>query len=211
MSDLQTIVVIGACHGLYENDGISKEFSAKVLAMVRPDGSLVVQNLSEGIRPICYIGEGANISLARDVADSEIELIATTDDGQHLSLMFEEVYSLCGVPGNTEDFDSAALTILRNVQALNGKYGRVRIARLLTGSTSKGTLTMDIEELRGYGILRHISQKECLYLIDWFIDEAYLAYAEDETYPTLETTLKGAQVLEDKGADLPVSQGESED
>ncbi len=205
-TNLQTIVVIGNCLGTYHNGEVSKEFSSKVLAMVRPNGSLVVQNLSEGIRPICYIGEGAEISLARNVLDAEIELIATTDDGQHLSLMFEEVYSLCGVPASQE-FDSLALTILRCVSDLEGKYGRVRIARLLTGSMSKCVLTMGIDELRAYGVAKDVSQKETLYLIDWLIDEGYIQFAEDETYPTLTISEKGRETLEGAGSgdELPLS------
>ena len=195
-TNLQTIVVIGHCHGDYHSAEVSKEFEGKMLAMVRPNGSLVVQNMNAGIRPICYIGQGAEISLARNVVDAEIELLATTEDGQQLTLQFDEVYSLCGVPG-VQEVDSLALTILRCVSDLEGKYGRVRIARLLTGSTSKCVLTMNIDELRTYGIARGISQKEMLYLIDWLLEEGYLGYSEEDQYPTLRVTEKGAQTMDD--------------
>ena len=202
-TNLQTIVVIGSAIGDYHNEDVSKEFAGEMLALIRPNGSVIVQNLSQGIRPICYIGSGAETSMSRNMVDSEIELIASTDDGQYLSLRFEEVHGLCGVPGK-QDIDSLALTILRSVSEMNGRYGRMRIARLLSGSTSKCVLTMSIDELRSYGVARGLSQKEILILIDWLIDEEYLSIPEDEQYPTLHITPKGDETLEDfeMGADV---------
>ncbi len=202
-TNLQTIVVIGSAQGDYHNEDVSKEFAGEMLALIRPDGSVIVQNLSQGIRPICYIGENAETSMSRNMVDSEIELIATTDDGQYLSLRFLEVHGLCGVPGR-QDIDSLSLTILRCVSEMSGRYGRVRIARLLNGSTSRCVLTMGIDELRSYGVARGLSQKEILILIDWLIDEGYLEIAEDQQYPTMTITPKGDETLEDfeTGADI---------
>ena len=200
---MQTIVIIGKALGDYHNEDVSKEFAGEMLALVRPNGSVIVQNLSQGIRPICYIGAGAETSMSRNMVDSEIELIASTDDGQYLSLRFEEIYGLCGVP-DEKDIDSLALEILRAVAKMNGRYGRVRIARLLTGSTSRCVMTMGIDELRNYGVARSLSQKEIITLIDWLIDEEYLSIPEDEQYPTLYITTKGDETLEDfeTGADI---------
>ena len=82
-TNLQTIVVIGSALGDYHNEDVSKEFAGEMLALIRPNGSVIVQNLSQGIRPICYIGSGAETSMSRNMVDSEIELIASTDDGQY--------------------------------------------------------------------------------------------------------------------------------
>ena len=195
-SNLQTIVVIGHALGDYHNEDVSKEFEGEMLALIRPDGSVIVQNLSQGIRPICYIGADAETSMSRNMVDSEIEVIATTEDGQYLSLRFTEVHGLCGVPGH-QDIDSLALTIMRAVAEMNGRYGRVRIARLLNGATSRCVMTMGIDELRSYGVARGLSQKEILILIDWLIDEGYLEIPEDQQYPTLSITPKGDETLED--------------
>ncbi len=202
-TNLQTIVVIGTALGDYHNEDVSKEFAGEMLALIRPNGSVIVQNLSQGIRPICYIGAGAETSMSRNMVDAEIELIASTDDGQYLSLRFEEVHGLCGVPGK-QDIDSLALTILRSVSEMNGQYGRVRFARLLNGSTSRCVLTMGIDELRSYGVARGLSQKEILILIDWLIDEKYLDIPEDQQYPCITITPKGDETLEDfeTGADI---------
>ena len=194
----QTIIIIGAANGTYHNDEISKDFAGKLLVMARPDGSTVVQNMSNGIRPICYIGEGAELSLAKNVIDAELCFTATTEDGQILQLQFDEIYSLCGVPGDMKDENSAAICILKAVSSLEGKYGRVRIARLLTGSTSKQVLTMGVEELRHYGVLRGMNQREVLHLADWLLDEKYLKHdEEEEAYPTLMLTALGRDTLKD--------------
>ena len=70
----------------YTNDKVTKEFDGKVLVTARPDGAVIVHNLSAGVRPVCYIDSGADISLARNVVDADIELFATTEDGQQLTL-----------------------------------------------------------------------------------------------------------------------------
>lgn len=200
---MQTIIVIGSALGDYHNEDVSKEFAGEMLVLIRPNGSVIVQNLEQGIRPICYIGAGAETSMSRNMVDSEIEIIASTEDGQYLSLRFEEIHGLCGVPGK-QDIDSLALTILRSVSEMNGRYGRIRIARLLSGSTSRCVLTMGIDELRSYGVGRDLSQKEILILIDWLIDEEYLSIPEDEQYPTLHVTPKGEETIEDfeEGTDI---------
>lgn len=95
--ELQTIIVVGQCEGTYENREVRKEFDGKVLVSARPDGSVIVHNLAQGVRPICYIDAGAEISVSRD--DIGIELIATTEDGQELTLKFTEVMALQGMPG----------------------------------------------------------------------------------------------------------------
>ena len=97
----QTIVVIGKATGEYSNKELKKEFSGTYMTLVRPEGAIIVQNLDQGVRPICYIGEGAEVSLARDMIDANIELIASTEDGQRLIIKFHDVRSLCGIPEET--------------------------------------------------------------------------------------------------------------
>ena len=94
--DEKTFIVIGKVEGLYENDEIKKEFSCFGLVMIRPDRSVVVQNLSNGIRPICYIGEGANVKPEGYMNTDGFSITATTDDGQRLTLNFFEEYQILG-------------------------------------------------------------------------------------------------------------------
>lgn len=200
-NNLSNIIVVGQCNGTYTNDKVVKEFQAKVLVSARPDGTVIVHDLSNGVRPICYIDGGAEISLARNMADAEIEFFATTEDGQQLTLQFTDVTTMQGIPSGKQT-DSLAMSVLQCVFDMGGKYGRTTIARVLTGSVSKKILTINISKLGTYGVAKDASMKETLALIDWLIEENYLAYVEDSEFPVLVVTSKGLGVL--GGDELPV-------
>ena len=200
--NLQTIVIVGECKGIYKNEAVEKEFEGKMLMTARPDGAVIVHNLSAGVRPICYIDSGAEISIARNVIDAEIEMFATTEDGQQLTLQFTEIIAIHGVPEKKES-NSLAVSILKCVFDLGGNYGRTTIARVLTGSVSKKVLTVNISKLTTYGCAKSATMKEVLTLIDWLIEENYIAYCDDSEFPVLVITTKGLDILAD-GDELPV-------
>ncbi len=199
--NLQNIILVGQCNGTYANASVTKEFQAKVLVTARPDGTVIVHNLSNGVRPLCYIDGGAEISLARNMADAELEFFATTEDGQQLTLQFTEIIAMQGISSGKQT-NSLAMSILKCVFDLGGNYGRTTIARVLTGSVSKKILTINISKLGTYGVAKESSMKEVLSLIDWLIQENYLAYVEDSEFPVLVVTSKGLDVL--AGGDVPV-------
>jgi hypothetical protein len=199
--NLQNIIVVGQCRGTYTNASVTKEFEAKVLVTARPDGTVIVHNLSNGVRPLCYIDGGAEISLARNMADAELEFFATTEDGQQLTLQFTELIAMQGVPSGNQT-NSLAMSVLKCVFDLGGNYGRTTIARVLTGSVSKKILTINVSKLGTYAVASESSMKEVLSLIDWLIQENYLAYVEDSEFPVLVVTSKGLDVL--AGGDVPV-------
>ena len=192
--NLTNIIIVGQCNGTYANASVSKEFQAKVLVSARPDGTIIVHNLSNGVRPLCYIDGGAEISLARNQKDAEIEFFATTEDGQQLTLQFTDVVTMQGIPSGKQT-DSLAMSTLQCVFDMGGKYGRTTIARVLTGSVSKKILTIDVRKLDTYGVAKDASMKEMLALIDWLIEEKYLAYVEDSEFPVLVVSAKGLGVL----------------
>jgi hypothetical protein len=199
--NLQNIILVGQCNGTYTNASVTKEFKAKVLVTARPDGTVIVHNLCNGVRPLCYIDGGAEISLARNMADCELEFFATTEDGQQLTLQFTELIAMQGVPSGNQT-NSLAMSVLKCVFDLGGNYGRTTIARVLTGSVSKKILTINISKLGTYAVASESSMKEVLSLIDWLIQENYLAYVEDSEFPVLVVTSKGLDVL--AGGEVPV-------
>lgn len=205
-TDLQTIIVVGQCKGTYANETVTKEFEGKVLMTARPDGAVIVHNLEAGVRPICYIGSGADVSIARNVEDAEIEVFATTDDGQQLTLQFSEVMAIQGIPKKT-DCPSLAMAIIKCVFDSEGTYGRTTIARILTGSVSKRVLSLSMNKLVQYGIAKNHSMKEVLAVMDWLIEENYVAYADDKEFPVIVLTNKGLDVLTG-GDELPVENKE---
>ena len=173
-----------------------------MLVSARPDGTVIVHDLSNGVRPICYIDGGAEISIARNLPDSEIEFFATTEDGQQLTIQFKEVTTMQGIPSGKQT-DSLAMSTLQCVFDMGSKYGRTTIARVLTGSVSKKILTINISKLSTYGVAKDASMKEVLALMDWLIEENYLAYVEDPEFPVLVVTAKGLDIL-GGGNDLPL-------
>ncbi len=193
-SNLSNIIVVGQCNGTYKNNSVTKGFQAKVLVSARPDGTVIVHDLSNGVRPICYIDGGAEISLARNVADAELEFFATTEDGQQLTLTFTDVTTMQGVPSGKQT-GSIAMSVLQCVFDMGGKYGRTTIARVLTGSVSQKILTINISKLGTYGTAKDHSMKEVLALIDWLIEENYLAFVEDSEFPVIVVTDKGMDIL----------------
>lgn len=198
--NLQNIILVGQVKGTYANASVTKEFEAKVLVSARPDGTVIVHNLSNGVRPLCYIDGGAEISIARNLSDCELEFFATTEDGQQLTLQFSEIIAMQGVTAGKQT-NSLAMSILKCVFDLGGNYGRTTIARILTGSVSKKILTINISKLGTYGVAKDSSMKEILSLVDWLIQENYLAYVEDNEFPVLVVTSKGLDVL--AGGDAP--------
>lgn len=200
-SNLSNIIIVGQANGTYTNNKITKEFQAKVLVSARPDGTVIVHDLSNGDRPLCYIDGGAEISLARNVKDAELEFFATTEDGQQLTLQFTDVITMQGIPGKNSE-DSLAMNVLQCVFDMGGKYGRTTVARILTGSVSKKILTINISKLGTYGVARDAGMKEILSLTDWLIEENYLTYVEDSEFPVLVVTSKGLDIL-GGGGDLP--------
>lgn len=185
--NLSNILIVGQVIGKYQNQSITKEFKAKVLVSAKPDGTVIVHDLSNGIRPICYINEGAEISLTK-TDEGGIEFFATTEDGQKLELNFTDVTTMQGI-------DILAMSVLQCVFDMGGTYGRITITRVLTGSVSKKILNINVSKLRTYSIAKDVSMKETLALIDWLIEENYLAYVEDSEFPVLVVTGKGLDIL----------------
>ena len=192
--NLQNVIIVGQCKGVYANASITKEFEAKVLVSARPDGTVIVHNLGNGVRPLCYIDGGAEISIARNLADCEVEFFAKTEDGQELTLQFTEITAMQGIPSGKHT-NSLALNVLKCVFDLGGNYGRTTVARVLTGSVSKKILTINVSKLNTYGVAKDSTMKEVLSLIDWLTQENYLAYVEDSEFPVLTVTSKGLDVL----------------
>lgn len=88
-------IIIGKCKGAYENENVSKEFEGTMLAIIR-ESSLIAQNLAHGVRPVCYIGGGAKITI-EPLSTTEIQVIAATGDGQKVTLNFHEIISVSNV------------------------------------------------------------------------------------------------------------------
>jgi ATP-dependent DNA helicase RecQ len=80
---------------------------------------------------------------------------------------------------------------------LQGRFGKARMAQVLTGSQDKAIVNTRLQSLSTYGIMAECSQAYVRNLIDTLIDEGCLDVVGDE-YPTIKATGKGRQVVHRK-------------
>jgi ATP-dependent DNA helicase RecQ len=96
--------------------------------------------------------------------------------------------------------------ILSGVARMKGRFGKIRVAQMLTGSRQKTLLDLGLDRLSTYGILKEYSQPEVISLLDALFDSGYLAI-EGSEFPLLRLTEAGRQAMLEKEAvkmDFPV-------
>ena len=189
----ENIIVVGKCDGKYSNKSVTKKFNGKVLVSARSDGTVIVHNLENGVRPLCYIDGGAKITIEQEQSVETLTFIAETEDGQLLELTFFEVATTQGIFKETKE--GLVMPIIRCVFDMGGKYGRSTISRILMGSVSKKILTINVKKLETYGVVKEYSKERIFATIDWLIESGYLAYVEDSEFPVLVVTAKGLDIL----------------
>jgi len=187
---LETIVVAGNCTGFFRYGDVEKEFKGNHVVLVRPSGSIVVHSANRGIKPVCYIDEGAEIALARNMADAEIEISAMAQDGREILVTFSKVESISGLSSGAGEV-GVEQAVLRCVKQANGRYGRTTVARILSGSASKRILTLRLWTLGLYGALSSTPLKEIVQCIDDLIAKGMLEVREKDDYPTVWLTEAG--------------------
>jgi hypothetical protein len=83
--DTKVIMVKGQGSGYFRYGDIEKEFKDQYLiVLMDPHGGVAVLTMTSGLRPLCYIDTGADIALARNLADAEVEVTATSPDGREI-------------------------------------------------------------------------------------------------------------------------------
>ena len=117
-----------------------------------------------------------------------------------LNYFGEVTAELCGQCENCTDtreridVTTDAQKVLLCVTRLNQRFGKIMIARVLTGSKNKKLIDLGFQKLQTYGTLSHQTLKETNLFIEFLISENYLAVEQSE-YPTVKITQKGNQVL----------------
>jgi hypothetical protein len=193
---LQTVVVSGECGGYFRYGDVEREFSGNHVVLVRTNGGIIVHSAQKGIKPVCYIEDGADIALARNMADAEVEISAIAEDGREILVTFSKVRSISGLSatGGPESMDRA---ILRCVENANGMYGRHTVSRILTGSASKKVLTLKLSTLALYGALADVPFKDVLDSVDSLIEQGLIEVRERDEFKVLWLTESGEKVLAD--------------
>jgi hypothetical protein len=207
-TSLQTVVVSGECSGYFRYGDVEREFNGNHVVLVRTNGGIIIHSAQKGIRPVCYIEDGADIALARNMADAEVEISAIAEDGREILVTFSKVRSISGLSatGGPESIDRA---ILRCVQNANGMYGRHTVSRILTGSASKKVLTLKLSTLALYGTLADVPFKDVLDSVDSLIEQGLIEVRERDEFKVLWLTESGEKVLADAEAPSEPEQGEN--
>ncbi|WP_099221763.1 DNA helicase RecQ [Listeria costaricensis] len=119
---------------------------------------------------------------------------------------FGEEGTDCGRCGNcldtreAQDITIDAQKVFSCVKRMGERFGKVMVAKVLTGSNDQKIRQWHFDELSTYGIMREQSQKDVLQLLDYLTAERFLM-PDNGQYPSLHLTEQAAQVLKGK---LPV-------
>lgn len=84
--------------------------------------------------------------------------------------------------------------VLSCVYRMNERFGKNLVAQVLSGSQVKKVLDLHFDDLSTYGIMKSMSQKNIVSLIDYLTATGYLQ-ADDGQFPVLKITASGFAVL----------------
>ncbi|MBC2278682.1 DNA helicase RecQ [Listeria welshimeri] len=92
------------------------------------------------------------------------------------------------------DVTILAQQVFSCVKRMGERFGKVLIAKVLTGSADQKVKDWRFDELSTYGLMREVSQKDVLQLIDYLTAEKYLQ-PTDSQFPSLKLTDRAVSVL----------------
>jgi ATP-dependent DNA helicase RecQ len=84
--------------------------------------------------------------------------------------------------------------ILSCVARMKGRYGRMRVAQVLTGSKVAALEDLGLNRLSTYGLLRELTQSQVLSILDESV-ESDLLKIEGTDYPLVKLTEKGREAM----------------
>ncbi|SJZ42362.1 ATP-dependent DNA helicase RecQ [Pilibacter termitis] len=106
----------------------------------------------------------------------------------------------CGKCSNClDDRESVDITIdtqkvLSNIKRMGERFGKTLVAKVLIGSKDQNVLKFRFEQLQTYGILKNLTQKQAVELIDFLVSEGYIAIQKGQM-PILLVSELGVRVL----------------
>ncbi|MDN4523133.1 DNA helicase RecQ [Fictibacillus fluitans] len=112
----------------------------------------------------------------------------------------DEPAANCGKCGNcTDERDQKEITtqaqmVFSCVKRMNERFGKTAVAQVLNGSRTKRLQELGLTSLSTYGLMKDVSQKEIMQLIDYLTAEGLLQLS-DSQYPVLMLTQQAIHVL----------------
>jgi len=115
----------------------------------------------------------------------------------------EQIGPHCGNCGNCltrfEEVDATVdaqkiLSCVYRMERMGRSYGKAMIAQVLRGGKSERLLRLKLDRLSTYGVMHDVSTGKIIHIIDFLIEQGYLAVSEGE-YPVVHTTPRTAAVI----------------
>lgn len=100
-----------------------------------------------------------------------------------------------GANTNEKEEETTILKILSCVARMQGRFGRARVAQVLTGASRKWITSQGMNRLSTYGLLSHFTQEEVLDLIDQLDRQGCFIRQGEHLYPTIALSEKGIMVM----------------
>jgi len=94
--------------------------------------------------------------------------------------------------------------ILGCIDHMEGRFGRLKVAGVLTGTTSQFVFDHGFNICPYYGTLDMFTQSEVVEMIDWMINEGFSSFT-GENYPVVSITPIGQAVLKNEGRGVHVA------
>jgi ATP-dependent DNA helicase RecQ len=96
---------------------------------------------------------------------------------------------------NKEEEKTTILKILSCAARMQGRFGRTRVAQVLTGAARKWITSQGMNRLSTYGLLSNFTQEEVLDFIDQLDRQGCFVRQGDHLYPTIALSKKGIEVM----------------
>jgi ATP-dependent DNA helicase RecQ len=96
---------------------------------------------------------------------------------------------------NKKEEGTTILKILSCVARMQGRFGRARVAQVLTGASRKWITSQGMNRLSTYGLLSNFTQEEALDLINQLDRQGCFVRQGDHLYPTIALSKKGIAVM----------------
>ncbi|MFH1580482.1 MAG: ATP-dependent DNA helicase RecQ [Pseudomonadota bacterium] len=96
---------------------------------------------------------------------------------------------------NKSEEETIILKILSCVARMQGRFGRTRVAQVLTGAARKWITSQGMNQLSTYGLMPDFRQEDVLDLIDQLDRQGCFVRKGDHLYPTIALSKKGIGVM----------------
>jgi ATP-dependent DNA helicase RecQ len=108
-----------------------------------------------------------------------------------------------GEVASVDGAQEIAVTILRAVTALRGRFGAGHLSDVLAGASTDRIRSLGHDRLDSYGALREATRREVSAWVDQLLGQGLVARSAGD-YPTVALTRRGAQVLRGEAAAGPL-------